>query len=453
MHQPSKLERLNSGCKDHPVQSGALDGVTIMRYADVTRGRVSGGVEQYLRHLDHGLLQRHRLTVLQTYMTTDDSNEAIEVENVGKGRILWVPVPIRPMGGLLADLPTRMGYLYRRLLRLYQQEGKGQYLAKLSALWNVLCHAEDHLRYKTAVLGEHLSQLLITQNVDLLALHWLNYDTGALISRARRARIPFVFMNHFSNSRFSLPLTRKWITRAAALGSVSDVGIPDYLRTQVVNLSDAVDTEFFSPERAQPAGRSSHPIVLLPARIDHGKGHRDMMEAARILMAKKTDLTLCFVGAVESESLHQELRMSAAAMGLEKRVLFVGERSPEEIRDWYARSSIVVLPTYSEGLGRVLLEAQAMKKPVVAYDSGGTSRAVLAQETGYLVKTGDVKELVDKISFLLENEAEGLRIGERGRKFVSHRFSLSALIQRHEAFYLSVLSCARAKRKGSSRRS
>jgi glycosyltransferase involved in cell wall biosynthesis len=360
---------------------------------------------------------------------------------------LWVPVAIRPMGGVLADLPRRMGYFYRRILRLYQQEGKGEYRAKLSATWNLLCHAEDHLRYKTAVFGDHLSQLLITQNVDLLALHWLNYDAGALISRARKARIPFVFINHFSNSRFSLPLTRKWITGAAALGAVSDEGIPDSLRNRFVSLSDAVDTEFFSPEKALPVECSMHPIVLLPARIEYGKGHHDLMEAARILMAKKTNLVVCFAGAVDSESLHQELRRSAAAMGLEERVLFLGERSPEEIRDWYSRSSIVVLPTYSEGLGRVLLEAQAMKKPVVAYDSGGTSRAVLAHETGFLVKTGDVKALADKISFLLVNEAEGLRIGERGRKFVSRQFSLSALIQRHESLYVGVLTRARAMRK------
>jgi glycosyltransferase involved in cell wall biosynthesis len=386
-------------------------------------------------------------------MTTSEANEPIEIENVGKGRILWVPVVIRQVDRGLADLPMRVAYLYRRILRLNQQEAKGQYRAKLSAAWNVLYHTQDHLRYKTAVFGEHLSQLLITQNVDLLTLHWLNHDTGALISRARRARIPFVFINHFSNSRFSRPLTRKWITHAAALGGVSDEGTPDYLRTRFVNLSDAVDTEFFNPEKVQLVRRLMHPIVLLPARIEHGKGHRDMMEAARILMAKKTDFVLCFAGAVDSESLHQELRRSAAAMGLEERVLFLGERSPEEIRDWYAQSSIVVLPTYSEGLGRVLLEAQAMKKPVVAYDSGGTSRAVLAQETGFLVKTGDVKALVDKISFLLENETEGLLFGERGRRFVSDRFSLTALIQRHEVFYLSVLSCARTNRKGSSRRS
>jgi len=447
MHQSNELsEGQISHGGELVVPPGALDGVTIMRYADITRGRASGGVEQYLRHLDHGLLQRHRLTVLQTYMTTGDANEPIEIENVGMGRILWVPVAIRQMGGVLTDQPRRMGILCRRLLHLWHQEGKGHYRAKLSAIWSVLRHAEDHLRYKTAVLGDHLSQLLVTHNVDLLALHWLNYDTGPLISRAGRAGIPYVFINHFSNTRFSMRLTRKWITNAAALGGVSDEGIPDFIRTQFVNLSDAVDTEFFSPESAQPAGRSLHPLVLLPGRIEHGKGHHDLIEVARLLKTKNPDFLLCFAGAVESEPLHQELRKSAAVMGLEGRVLFLGERSPAEIRDWYAKSSVVVLPTYSEGLGRVLLEAQAMKKPVVAYESGGTCRALLSDETGFLVKTGDVNALAAKISRLLENDEERIRMGERGREFVSARFSLAALIQGHEAFYLSVLASGRAKR-------
>jgi glycosyltransferase involved in cell wall biosynthesis len=187
-------------------------------------------------------------------------------------------------------------------------------------------------------------------------------------------------------------------------------------------------------------------MVLLPARIEHGKGHHDLIEVARLLKTKNPDLLLCFAGAVESEPLHQELRKSAAVMGLEGRILFLGERTPAEIRDWYAKSSVVVLPTYSEGLGRVLLEAQAMKKPVVAYESGGTSRALLSDETGFLVKPGDVDALAGKISFLLENHEESIRMGERGREFVSARFSLPALIQRHEVFYLSVLTSARAKR-------
>jgi glycosyltransferase involved in cell wall biosynthesis/peptidoglycan/xylan/chitin deacetylase (PgdA/CDA1 family) len=432
------------------TQPGALDGVTIMRYAHIYRERTSGGVEQYLRYLDRGLLQRHRLTVLQMHMTTtDDANDAIEVEKIGVGRILWVPVPVRHTNFALAGLAKRAGYVFRQSIRQYRAQREEQHSGMLSSLREVLLNGGDHLRYTTAIFSDRLRRLLGTQNIDLLVLHWLSYDTAGFTSRALKAEIPFVFINHFDNTRLSLSQTRKLIARAAAIGSVSGQGIPDDLLNRCVNLSDAVDTEFFAPEKARPIPQPEHPVVLLPARIGESKGHRDLLEAARILIARKIDFTLCFAGAVDSESLHQELLKYVADMGLEQRVLFLGERNGEDIRDWYALSRVVVLPSHSEGLGRVLLEAQAMKKPVVAYDRGGMREALSPNKTGFILETGDVKGLADKISFLLENENEGLRIGERGREFVCSKFSLSALIQRHEAFYLRALSGDRRKRRGS----
>jgi glycosyltransferase involved in cell wall biosynthesis len=428
------------------VQPGALDGFTIMRYAHVYRGRASGGVEQYLRHLDRELLKRHRLTVLQMHLVTDNTNDAIEVESVGLGRILWVPVVIRQTESRFADLPGRINYISRTLHR--NRPGEGLSSSIFSSVQSLLRHRGGHLRYKAAILSDRLLHLLAEQDVDLLALHWLSYDTGALISRAKDANVPFVFINHFDNARLSLPQMRKRVLNAAAIGAISERDIPADLRDRCVNLSDAVDTEFFTPEKARPMSLPFRSILLLPARIQAGKGHHDLMKAARILIARKFDLAVAFVGAVDSEFLHQELRQSAINMGLESRILFLGEKSAEEIRDWYALSRIAVLPSYSEGLGRVLLEAQAMKRPVVAYDCGGISEAILPDKTGFLVKPGNVEALSDKISFLLENEEEGLRFGEHGREFVSRQFSVSALVQRHEAFYLGALSTAHQKRGG-----
>jgi phosphatidylinositol alpha-1,6-mannosyltransferase len=87
-----------------------------------------------------------------------------------------------------------------------------------------------------------------------------------------------------------------------------------------------------------------------------------------------------------------------------------------------------------------LLEAQAMQRPVVAYDSGGISETFLANETGFLVKTGDIEGLAEKIAFLLTNQSAGQAMGKRGREFVNERFSVAALIQRHEKFYLQALA-------------
>jgi glycosyltransferase involved in cell wall biosynthesis len=434
-----------SGGEEFSVRPGALDGVTIMRYAHLYRNRASGGVDQYLRHLDKGLLQRHRMTVLQTHLIKDGTDHATEVDHVGVGRIVWLPVPIRQTHSALGDLPARIGYIWKRTLRMGQREGKGQYRAMFSSVQALLRHQGGHLRHKAAVLSDHLPHLLQVHNVDLLALHWLTYDTNALILRALESRVPFVLISHFDNARLSLPEMRKWITLAAGIGTVSDQGIPDDLRHRCVNLSDAVDTEFFTPEKARPVQLPACPIVLLPGRIIDGKGHHDLIQAASILLARGVDLVACFAGAVDSEPLHQELRRSAAAKGLEGRMLFLGEISPEELRGWYARSSMVVLPSYSEGLPRVVLEAQAMKKPVVAYNCGGTSKSLLPNETGFLVERGEVEALADKISFILKDEAQRLRMGERGREFVCRQFSISALIQRHEAFYLRALSRARSE--------
>jgi glycosyltransferase involved in cell wall biosynthesis len=428
---------------DLRVQPGALDGVTIMRYAHVYRERASGGVEQYLRHLDRELLKRHRLTVVQMHLVTDNTNDAIEVESVGLGRILWVPVVIRQTESRFADLPGRINYISRTLHGNRLREGRSG--AILSSMRSLLRHQGGHLRYKAAILSDRLLHLLAELEVDLLALHWLSYDTGALISHAIEANVPFVFVNHFDNARLSLPQMRKLVVNAAAIGAISERDIPADLRDRCVNLSDAVDTDFFTPQQARPVSLPFRSILLLPARIQAGKGHHDLMKATRILIARRFDLAVAFVGAVDSESLHQELRQSAMNMGLESRILFLGEKSVEEIRDWYALSKIVVLPSYSEGLGRVLLEAQAMKRPIVAYDCGGISEAILPDKTGFLVKPGNVKALADKISFLLENEEEALRFGEHGREFVSRQFSVSSLVQRHEAFYLSALSTARPK--------
>jgi glycosyltransferase involved in cell wall biosynthesis len=121
------------------------------------------------------------------------------------------------------------------------------------------------------------------------------------------------------------------------------------------------------------------------------------------------------------------------------RVIFIGELEPDKLRTWYAVSSVVILPSYNEGLGRVVLESQAMKKPVVAYDVGGVAEAIRHGEGGYLVRKGDIEELTSRLKELLEDEGKRYMMGERGRQFVVDKFSLNSLAIRHERFYTRAL--------------
>jgi glycosyltransferase involved in cell wall biosynthesis len=417
-----------------------MDGLMLMRYTHLYRERSSGGVEQYLHHLNHALLQRHRLTILQTHLIDPGATAEIDTQTVGLGRIVWVPIVVRRTTSVVSDLPARLYYILTHTFRRSRELGAGQFCALLCSVSELLAHNAGHVRYRATVLSRHLTYLLRTEKVDLLALHWLSYDTGCLISEAIRIKLPFVIINHFSNALLSLPGAHRWVTRASALGGVSARDIPDDMRTAFIDLSDAVDTNFFASDKARPLQVPEGAIILLPARVEVGKGHRDLVEAvAHIVSRGNGKIVLGFVGAVDCAELRQELERFCAAVGLGSRAMFLGEISQQELRDWYAASSVVVLPSYSEGLGRVLLEAQAMKKPVVAFDCGGIGEAVLPNQTGFLLKPGDVEALADRIGFLLEHEAERLRMGECGREFVSRKFGTSALIQRHEAFYLGAL--------------
>lgn len=418
-----------------------LDGITLLRYAHIYRNRASGGVEQYLKQLNDSLLARHRVTILQMHLVSDDaalspSTMEIEVETRGQGQIIWIPIRRHNEERSVLSLPRRL-----RLLAVSRHAATStDEWAVSSIIRRVLGNSCGHLRYSAMILSEGLAGLLDQYRVDLIALHWFSYDVGILVSNAMKRRIPYVMINHFDNSRLSTKRTCQWAETAAALGGVSNRNVPQGLEGRYVNLSDAVDVDFFSPSQARQVCRPEGFVILLPSRLVTGKGHVDLLLAARDLLKTHLSLSVVFAGAVESVKLEAELKKKTTLWGMRDRVLFLGQLTPEELRDWYAASDVVVLPSSSEGLPRVLIEAQAMEKPVIAYDCSGMPEAVLAHKTGYLVKPGDYSALGEQVRHLLENPYKRFTMGKNGREFVRDRFSISSLVERHEQFYIKVLS-------------
>ena len=415
-----------------------LDDVTILRYAHVYRERVSGGIEQYLRQLDGGLLERYRLTILQTHLVDPDAPEELEIEPVGLGRIIWVPIRVRQSRSRIAGLTARARFLFRRGYQEHRLRQESVLASTMTAAGDLFGIYRDHLRYPTSILSERLPRMLSSHHVDLLVLHWYSYDAGSLVKQARQLNTPIALVNHFENGR--LGMIAHVLEDVSAIGTVSARHIPDALRSKCTNVSDAIDTEFFHPDRA---GRSSadSPVVLLPARIQAGKGHEDLLRAALVLRSRGKKVEIHFAGAADSETVREQIQRFASAEALQ--VKFLGERSREDLRDLYALSSLVVLPSHSEGLPRVLLEAQAMQKPVVAYDTGGVPEALEPNTTGLLVRHGDIVGLADAIESLLDTEEMRQSFGIRGREFVIRGFGAQALLNRHERLYLQALNSVR----------
>jgi glycosyltransferase involved in cell wall biosynthesis len=103
-------------------------------------------------------------------------------------------------------------------------------------------------------------------------------------------------------------------------------------------------------------------------------------------------------------------------------------------------TDVYVKPGIVEGfVGITVLEALAVGKPVVAFETEDVKLALTDGETGLIVPNGDVARLADRISYLLQNPSVGARLGQAGQHLVLERFDFGVLARRLEEFYLGVL--------------
>jgi len=96
---------------------------------------------------------------------------------------------------------------------------------------------------------------------------------------------------------------------------------------------------------------------------------------------------------------------------------------PEKVRQFLSEIDVYALISGIDMSPLTLQEAQLMEKPVIATDVGGIPELMEDKKTGLLVEKGNSEDLVEKISFLLENQKESKQMGITGRKFVEDNFS------------------------------
>ncbi|XZE44545.1 glycosyltransferase [Pirellulaceae bacterium SH467] len=111
--------------------------------------------------------------------------------------------------------------------------------------------------------------------------------------------------------------------------------------------------------------------------------------------------------------------------GLESRVFLRGWQNSDEVRKALVRSSVMVLPSFAEGLPVVIMEALAMERPVISTYIAGIPELVEPDKNGWLVPAGDVDALVDAMRAALETPVERLReMGKAGRERVIERHNI-----------------------------
>jgi len=190
-----------------------------------------------------------------------------------------------------------------------------------------------------------------------------------------------------------------------------------------------VDIERFAPT-PEPGGT---PVVMLPSRLLWDKGVGEFVAAAGVLRARGVVARFVLVG--DGDADNPASIPDAQLKAWHDSGLIERWGRCEDMPGALAQAHIVCLPSYREGLPKVLLEAAACARALVATDAPGCREIVRHGENGLLVPLRDAASLADAIERLLGDPALRLRMGQKGRHMVEAEFSEAKVAQETLAVY------------------
>ncbi|MDE8344831.1 MAG: glycosyltransferase family 4 protein [Acidocella sp.] len=300
-----------------------------------------------------------------------------------------------------------------------------------------------------------IARVIAAHKVDLVHAHsrapaWSGYWA------ARAQKIPFVTTYHGTYSEAS-GLKRRYnaiMARGDRVIAVSDY-IAGLIRARYGTGDDrlrvilgGVDLIKFDPaavvgDRVTRMGRDwrvsmGEPTIMLPGRLTSWKG-QSLLIAALAKLSHREAIVVLAGDAQGRDAYVGQLLAQAAQLGVSDRLRLAGHH--EDMPAAMMLADIVVnASTDPEAFGRVIVEAQAMGRIVIAADHGGARETIIPGETGFLFSPGDAQALAAAIDTALVMTPENrLEWAQRARAHVAAHYSLAAMQADTLAVYAELL--------------
>lgn len=217
-------------------------------------------------------------------------------------------------------------------------------------------------------------------------------------------------------------------------------GVAD--KKKIVKIYSGIDLEQFCPSTEEEKnsirdkwniGRNDA-VIGIVSKLWDGKGHTTLIKAFKEVKNDIANARLVIVG---EGYLEDKLRNLVDELGINDYVIFTGFQY--NVSELIACFDIAVLPSFFEGMGRVLLEAMAMGKPVVASRVGGIPDLVKDGVNGLLITPGNIEELANSMKRLLRDKSLASDIGKKGLKSVTDNFSSEIMVKSIRSVYIEQL--------------
>ena len=323
----------------------------------------------------------------------------------------WLKHPVRPWADLLAFFRLASFFKKENIQIVHTHSSKAGILGRLAAAWvgvPVVIHTVHGW-------GFHEGQNPLVKNVYCALERFCARWTGALIAVSEE------------NKRYGL---------AHGIGNENQYHV----------IHSGIDPAAFKVSKERVAlirkklGLGGRPTVLVLSNFKSQKSPMTVVEVLEKLATKVPDVVLLWAGDGGGRSaVEQAIR----AKGLEKHARLLGWRT--DVADLLGASDVLLLTSIYEGLPRVVLQAMAAKKPVVATAVSGTPEAVKKDETGFLREPGDVEGMAVDLACLLVDPELSKKMGAAGRKRLTGSFKIDEMLKEIEKLYEYRLGMLAAK--------
>jgi len=286
-----------------------------------------------------------------------------------------------------------------------------------------------HVAIKPVIYGTLVARLVGSIKI-VNAMAGLGF---VFISNKRKVKLLRLFIHQLFRFLFNKKNSQ------LILQNKDDLGY--FLKNKLVNIDNVaiirgsgVDINFFIPAEES----TGIPIVMLASRMLWDKGVGEFVEVAKILKQEGVEARFVLVGENDSEnpaSISNSQLNEWNELGI---VEWWGERS--NMHEVLTQAHIVCLPSYREGLPKVLLEAASCGKPIIATDVPGCREIVRDGENGILVPLKNPNSLASAIKELINNPEKRKIMGINGRRLVEREFSEEIVVSQTLKVYQELLA-------------
>jgi glycosyltransferase involved in cell wall biosynthesis len=294
--------------------------------------------------------------------------------------------------------------------------------------------------------GRRLGRFAREQRADLIYTNSLKSDFyGALAARV--AGVPVIWHIRDRIEDSYLPPPAVWLVRqlarhlpacvvANSAGTLETLNLRGHKRAAVI--ASGLTREHIERCRG-PRQTNTVPQIGIIGRIAPWKGQDVFLEAAALLLRDGMPARFRIVGSpmFGEQAFEQQLRQSAASLGIEQQVEFLGFSDvPQTLR---SLDVLVHASKTPEPFGQVIIEGMAAELPVVATDGGGAREIIDPGRTGLLVPMGDARALARALAHLLSEPERARRLAAAGRQHVLEHFTVEQSARQSEALYEQLL--------------